>query len=392
MQRMVSPLSYYSNPRVLGEVADFLRGRWVALHCERRMKDGRPLLIRYLQGKPLRVSSTAELAALLRRLSPLRPRAIYGTASIYERLESKEDVRGVDHVVMRTPTWDIDSTPEHWRATLEAARVLVHELERHGVVRSVWLKWSGRGMHVHIHEGALSTEFLRRHGALDATWSLVQFVAERVRERIVEVNVRHGSKLKVENLMDPQRVFTAPLSLHRELDMSCVALKPDELDSFEPSWADPREPRHNPAWRDREPGEAEQLAELALREVGGYLRRRKTTPFQVRLRTLEEAFSPPPSPQPLLGPDLEVKPRVPPVPLERRDLRGNPRKAVEYLEDILGHLKLGLVSEERAKLLLRAAVEVTLKAQGYAPEDVKKLTELYSEVLKLLEEGRLKSL
>uniref|UniRef100_A0A7C3WSY7 Uncharacterized protein n=1 Tax=Thermofilum pendens TaxID=2269 RepID=A0A7C3WSY7_THEPE len=382
---MVSPLSYYSNPRVLGEVAEFLRGRWVAVHCERRMRDGRPLLIRYLHGKPLRASSPAELAALLRKLSPLRPRAIYGTVSIYERLESREDVRGVDRVAARTLTWDIDSTPEHWRATVEAARVLLDELERHGVVRSVWLKWSGRGMHVHIHEGALSAEFLKQHGILDTTWSLVQFVAERVKERVVEVNVKHGSRVKVENLMDPQRVFTAPLSLHRELDASCVALKPDELDSFEPSWADPREPRHNPSWREYEPGEAEQLAELALKEVGGYLRRRKSTPLQVRLRALEEALSPPPSPQPLLSPNLEVKPRVPPAPLERRDLRGDPRKAVEYLEDILGHLELGLIPEERARLLLRAAIEVTLRAQGYAPEDVKKLIELYSEVLKLLE-------
>ncbi len=383
---MISPLSYYSSPRVLSEVADFLRGRWAAFHCERRMRDGRPLLVRYLHEKPLRASSPAELAALLRRLSPLRPRTIYGTASIYERLESKEDVRGVDRVVARTPTWDIDSTLEHWRATVEAARVLVDELERHGVVKSVWLKWSGRGMHVHIHEGALSAEFLRQHCVLDTTWSLVQFVAERVKEKIVEINVRYGSKLKVENLMDPQRVFTAPLSLHRELDISCVALKPDELDSFEPSWADPREPRHNPAWRSYEPGEAEQLAELSLREVGGYLRRRKSLPFQVRLKTLEEALSPPLNPQPLLGPEIEVKPRVPPAPLERRDLRGDPRKAVEYLEDILGHLKLGLISKERARLMLRAAAEVTLKAQGYAPEDVKKLTELYSKVLRLLEE------
>lgn len=384
----MNPSEYYRNARVLSEVADFLKGRWVAFHCEKQLKDGRPVLVRYHRGRLLKASTPAELSAIMRKLAHLRPRAVYGTASIYQKLEAPEDVRSMDLVVARTLTWDIDSTPEHWRATVEAARTVVDVLERHGVVESVWLKWSGRGMHVHVHEAALTTDFLKRRGVLDATWSAVQYVADKVREKILEINIRHGSSVKVENLMDPQRVFTAPLSLHRQLDSACIALKPENLDSFEPGWADPRSPKHEPAWRRHVEGEAESLAEVALREVGGYLGRGRR--LQARWRLLEEKFWQEPLPErepaPVLG-DLEVKPNMSPGPLEGRDLRGDPFKAVRFLEDVLGHLSLGRISRERAFSLLKATAEVTIKAQGYREEDVRKLAELYGRVLEKLKES-----
>lgn len=383
----MDPRLYYRSPEVLSEIAEFLRGRWVALHCERQLRDGRPVLVRYHRGKPLKVSSPAELYHLLRSLAPIRPRAIYGTASIYEKLDSREDTRDMSLVASRTLTWDIDSTPEHWRATVEVARAVVDVLEKHGVVESVWLKWSGRGMHVHVHEAALTIDFLRKHGVLDATWSAVQYVTLKVKERVLDVNLRYGSSVKVENLMDPQRVFTAPLSLHRQLDAACVALKPEDLDSFEPEWADPSNPRHSGAWRRFVEGEAELLAETAIREVGGYLGRGVRA--QPRWLLLEKRFSPPQqvfSQTPARLPEeFELKPNLSPGPLERRDLRGDPGRAVRYLEDVLGHLLLGNISKEKALSLLKAAVEVTLRAQGYAAEDVERLTELYRKTIERLE-------
>ncbi|MEM4412059.1 MAG: hypothetical protein QXO66_04360, partial [Thermofilum sp.] len=78
---------------MLSEVADFLKGRWVAFHCEKQLKDGRPVLVRYRRGRPLKASTPAELSAIMRKLAHLRPRAVYGTASIYQKLEAPEDVR-----------------------------------------------------------------------------------------------------------------------------------------------------------------------------------------------------------------------------------------------------------------------------------------------------------
>lgn len=383
----VNASEYYRNTRVLAEISDFLKGRWAAFHCEKRLRDGRPILLRYHSGRPLKASSVTELSALLRKLAPLKPRAIYGTASLYEKLEKPEDTRNMGLVTARTLTWDIDSTPEHWRVTVEAARAIVDVLEKHGVVESVWLKWSGRGMHVHVHEAALSGEFLRRQGVLDATWSVVEYVANKVKEKILEMNIEHGSSIKVENLMDPQRVFTAPLSLHRQLDSACIALKPEDLDSFEPGWADPRSPKHNPAWRQHVSGEAEELAEVALREVGGYLGRGKRS--QALRRFLGELSQEKPAehkPAPVLE-EVYAKPNLTPAPLERRDLRGDPRRAVRYLEDVLGHLMLGNISREKALFLLRAAADVTIKTQGYALEDVERLAELFRKVIERVEKG-----
>lgn len=374
---------HYRDARVIREVSDFLRGRWVAIHCERRMEDGRPLLVRYWEGKPLRVESGEDLAKVFSRLRHLGPRAFYGTANIYRRLDSREDALNYSgNIALRTLTWDVDSTPEHWRATLEVARAIVDELEREGVVKSVWLKWSGRGMHVHVHERALPEDFLAKKGALDVTWSAVQLILERVKDKVQSVNARYGSKIKVENLMDPQRVFTAPLSLHRELDVVCVALKPEDLDSFEPSWTHPSSFKHNPDWRVFEEGEAVSLAEKALREIGGYLRKNRqgavagftahaapTRPVAV----LKESLN---------LPGLRLKEK--PGPLLRRKLLYNPRLAVEYLEDILSHYVLGNITREEAIALVSSTLNVTLLTQGYAPEDLEKLRGLYSQALQLL--------
>ncbi|PLJ78444.1 hypothetical protein [Infirmifilum sp. SLHALR2] len=381
---MPQPLlaQHYGNAQVVREIVEFLRGRWVAVHCERRMRDGRPLLVRYLAEKPLAVNSEAGFASLLKRLRHLGPRAFYGTASLYKRLETREDALNYSgNVVLRTLTWDIDSTPEHWRATLEVARLIVGELEREGVSRSVWLKWSGRGMHVHVHEKALPEDLLAKRGALDVTWSAVQMIVERVKGRVQEVNLEYGSRIKVENLMDPQRVFTAPLSLHRELDAVCVALKPDDLDEFDPSWAKLGSFRHNPDWRVYEEGEAIELAEKALREIGGYLRKGEASRVSVAPAPRAAA--------PVARLEGEVslsslRIRENPGPLYRRKLLYDPRRAVEYLEDILSHYILGNIEKREAESLISSTMNVTLLTQGYTAEDTERLRRLYAAALEAL--------
>jgi hypothetical protein len=74
----------------------------------------------------------------------------------------------------------------------------------------------------------------------------------------------------VENKIDLKRVFTAPLSLHRQLDLCAVCLKPDQLVDFDIDWAKPQVLKHNEAWREHVEGEGDQLAEKALRDVGTY--------------------------------------------------------------------------------------------------------------------------
>ena len=77
--------------------------------------------------------------------------------------------------------------------------------------------------------------------------------------------------------MDPQRVFTCPLSLHRDLDAVCVCIPLNELRSFHPSWTNPSSYRHSSEWRRYEEGEVDELAARAHEVVGGY-------PFKARRR------------------------------------------------------------------------------------------------------------
>ena len=383
----LSPLEYYSQPTIAREVVDFLKDRWVAVHCQRRLRDGRLILIRYFRGKPLNIKSVGELRLVLKRLRRLAPRTFYGSANIYRRLDSREDALDyLGNVTNRTPTWDIDSRPEWWRATIEVGRAIVEILEREGVARSIWLKWSGRGLHVHVNEGAFSPEFLAKHNPLDASWAVVEYVIGKVQEKVVEVNLKYGTMIKVENLMDPQRVFTAPLSLHRELDVACVAFKPDSIDSFELDWTNPSSPRHEPDWRSYETGELDQIALKALRIVGVYDKpsARRTRLEAANAVQLIEKYAPPEAPR---LEDLKFNPD--PKPLSGRDLRYSPEKAVKYLEDILSSYILGRITLEEALAIIDAAREVTLKTQGYSRLEMEQLVDLYVAATRLL--ARLRS-
>jgi len=258
-------LEHYSRELVRREVVGFCRGRWVALECYSR--EGR-LFLRYSrEQRPLSLSSEEELEQLLKRYRGLKPRSVYASANVYRRLESQEDTESRENIMLCTPTWDIDCRLSDWRAALEAARAVVDYLEKAGVAESVYLKWSGEGVHVHVHERAFSQSLLRKASPLDLAYSVVEYVARQVQSKVSELADRG---VKLENVMDLKRVFTAPLSLHRKLDLCCVCFKPGDLDSFELEWADPKAPRHSMDWRKYSEGELDHLAEKALAAVGGY--------------------------------------------------------------------------------------------------------------------------
>jgi hypothetical protein len=156
-------LQHYEDATVRREVATFAGGRWVGVHCSSRDRAGRIILVRYLKGRhPLSINSGEDVGDLLRALSRLGPRTFYGTVNVYRRLKGAEDVADENNIIGCTPTWDIDNAPEAWKGTIEAAREIVSFLEREGIRRSVYVKLSGRGCHVHLHERAFSDEALAR--------------------------------------------------------------------------------------------------------------------------------------------------------------------------------------------------------------------------------------
>jgi len=246
---------HYSRQDVRNEVVRFSRGRWLALAGRR--------WIRHLGRAPLIVDSLRLPGTLL----ATGTRAIYATTSIYRRLKRREDPYDDGNVVAVTPYLDIDNDLEQWRSTIEAARAAVEELESLGVVKSVYILWSGRGAHVRIHELSLSKEMRD----LDHAWALAEYVRMRIEAKVAEIRGRYEALgMKVENQLKPRSLFTVPLSLHRRIDRVAVCLKPEELDEFDPSWTEPGGFVHDANWDEHEVGEADEAARRAMEVVGGY--------------------------------------------------------------------------------------------------------------------------
>ncbi len=265
---------YYSRPQVAEEITKYCRGRWVAIECLKTAEAQR-LFVRYWKrgGAPLTISSPDELVGALKRFKGLWPRSIYATLNVYRRIEEASDPEDPSNIAYTTPVWDIDGSLEEWGLIVEAAEAILSVLEEEGVSKSVYLKWSGRGMHIHVHEKAFSQEVLSKHNPLDIAYSVVEYVLRRAEGRLREVIAKSRDEerpLKVENEVDPKRVFTAPLSLHRLLDSCCVCLKPNQLSDFSPDWADPHAFKHSSDWVFCEEGEADSLAIEAFSRVKGY--------------------------------------------------------------------------------------------------------------------------
>jgi hypothetical protein len=257
-------LEHYSRLDVQREIADYCSGRWVALHFLDSL--GRLVFRRYLMGKPITVGGADDLNSLINKIGGVR--SIYGSANKYGLIQRVEDVFNFSNVRLCTPTWDIDGQISNWKKTLAVARELVSFLESEGVQESLYIKWSGNGCHIHIHEEAFSDEALSKAHPLDLAYATVEYVKTKVTQKILGDPGTEG--VAIENRMDPGRVFTCPLSLHRHLDAVCICLKPNQLDNFSLEWIHPSTFRHNGEWRNFKKGEADQIGLKAYNAVGGY--------------------------------------------------------------------------------------------------------------------------
>lgn len=257
-------VEHYSRADVRKEITEFCKGRWVAAHCIG--ESGNLVFRRYLGGEPMAIKNEEEFAALLKKLGNTA-RAFYATANKYPKVERLEDV-DLSKAYRCTPTWDIDGTLQKWQETIALAREILAVLEKEGVEKSVYVKWSGNGCHIHIHEEAISEAVISKAHPLDFAYAIVEYInATALPKKIESLRTEN---VKVENRMDAGRVFTCPLSLHRQLNVVCVCLKPSEVDSFSPEWIQPANFKHNIAWRSFKKGEADALALKALETVGGY--------------------------------------------------------------------------------------------------------------------------
>jgi len=380
---------YYYKDEVLKEIAEFSRNRWVAVHCERKMRDGRYLLLRYESGRPITFSKASDIKLFLIKHSHLKPRTFYASCNIYKRLLSREDALNyTENVIARTPTWDIDSKINWWKYTLEAARLIVDILEKEGVVKSVYLKWSGNGVHVHIHEKAFSQEILAKISVFNATYAIVEYITRKVHNKILELNKRYSINMKVENLMDPQRVFTVPLSLHRELEVSCVVFKPEDIDSFDIEWTDPQNYRHSKDWRVYVEGEADDLAWRAYRAVGEYpgtieKRRVAAVGEEISLAKSGEATH-----KEIASFLKSLRLCVNPTLLDIKKGFKNSREALNFLENVLSMYALAEIDYSKTIYLIEYVLNAVIPFQGLQKNEEKLLSEIYRTVLSLLREKR----
>jgi len=272
-------LRHYQSELVKREIARFAAGRWVAVHCQSLDKSGRPYLLRYFRRAkrkvPLTIREPEDVPFIIERFKKLKPRTFYASINVYKKLSVAEDTRNLENIAYCLPTWDIDNKIEKWEATVEVAREILKFLRLHGVEDSVFLKWSGNGMHIHIHHRAFSEGLLERIHPLDIAYSVVEYVNMKLHGKYLEIAAKHSARnLRVENKIDIQRVFTCPLSLHRNLDVVTVCIDPDTLDDFSISWVSLENFKHWEGWNRYVEGEADSLAIKAYETVGGYPLRR----------------------------------------------------------------------------------------------------------------------
>ncbi|MEM4310788.1 MAG: hypothetical protein QXX95_00155 [Nitrososphaerales archaeon] len=278
-------LKHYNNAKVCEEIAKFAKDRWVSIHCSAKDEKGRLILKRY-NGKrePITIKEKGDIQRLLKNFKDFKPRSFYATANLYRRISSFEDVMDYDNIIACTPTWDIDNTLEDWETTILVAREIVNLLKDFGIRKSVFLKWSGKGCHIHLHQNSLT---ILKENPLDIAYSIVEFVIEKLRDKIFDYGLK-GKVLRVENRMDMQRLFTCPLSLHRTLNRVCVCIEPKDLENFNPSWTLPNDFKHYYEWDTYEEGEADELAKRAFEALGPlpYPRRRirKSPPLDEQIR------------------------------------------------------------------------------------------------------------
>ncbi len=260
---------YYSDPSRLMEITEYLKGRWVGLEGENRK------WVRWEDNRPLIISKPEDVLRLLRKYHFIRPRSIYGTIEVFKTLEEKADImeKYLENVISVTPFIDIDLIDEEnlekrYVYIVKTAKIIADYVKENSIEKCVYLAWSGAGIHVRFNEKCID-EPLKEYHPLDVGFSLIEYVLDVLKPRLIDAIRESGGIVKIENLVSMKRVFTAPLSLHRRLDRAVIFFKPRDLEVFRLEWSDPSSPRHDPdSWRIYEKGGLDELAYKAIRHVG----------------------------------------------------------------------------------------------------------------------------
>ncbi|MCY0859979.1 MAG: hypothetical protein OWQ54_06060 [Sulfolobaceae archaeon] len=247
-------LSHYSNELVREEIFNFAKSRWIALFSQ--------TMIRYdKDGKPLKFDKPEDVPKLVLQYNV---RTIYATAAKYKVLQNKNDVDNGANIFAYTPFFDIDTSLQKWEYAIKAADIIVSALEKEGVYKSVYLLWSGEGIHVRINENAIPEKM----DPIVASSAIVKYIIRKVKGELEEIAKSSGGILKVEDLIDSKRVFTAPLSFHKNVDLVTVCFSPSDLHNFTPDWANPKNFRHSKGlYEVYEKDEAEDLVIKAISEL-----------------------------------------------------------------------------------------------------------------------------
>ncbi len=252
---MSSLLSHYNKDIVKREIYNFTKQRWVALYGNtmyRYDKKGNPLTFEDKESVPKKVS---EFVA----------RTVYATAGKYSEV-TKENIEK-DNIILYTPFFDVDTKIDKWEYAIKAAEVIVSELEKEGVEKSVYLLWSGEGIHVRINEKSIPKDYY----PLTAAHAIVQYILNKIKNDLQKLSENSGEVLKVDELIDSKRIFTVPLSFHKELNYVTVCFSPDKLDKFSLDWANPDKFIHEEKIYERyEENETEELLIKAIKEYKPY--------------------------------------------------------------------------------------------------------------------------
>jgi len=254
-------INHYNKEIVLNEILKFSKDRWVAIYSI----EG--IFRRYYNGKPIKFSNIKDVKNIIRKLNV---RSIFSSINLYNKLENSEDL-DLRNVYSTTPTIDIDSNLENWKETIKVVKEIINILNNFSIEHSIIVKWSGNGCHIHLNHKGFSKGLLMKYSSLDLAYAMVDFIIRKVEPWIIENGIKN---VKLENKIDSKRVFTCPLSLHRELDVVCVCINPQEISDFSIDWIKPNSFKHFENWDDEKEGELDDLAKLAYDLIGPRTSRR----------------------------------------------------------------------------------------------------------------------
>jgi DNA primase catalytic subunit len=239
----LDPREHYAREEVKEEIASFLSKRWAAV--EGRIGEEK-VFARYLDNQPLWIKRPEDVEEALKRFPWAR--SFYGSIAVY----SDKPLGTLEGITL---FWDLDCEDDI-EPCLKGAQIISSFLEKRGI--KPWIKFSGRGFHVHVNEKCYN--WRKEEDPFTVALHVERFVVSQLEGKLRDLELLG---MKVETLIDPARVTTSPLSLHRELDRVAIAMKPEALGEFQVSWSEPKSYKHDPeAWRECQ-GSLEELVESA---------------------------------------------------------------------------------------------------------------------------------